>query len=103
MTKKKGVATVSPEEVQLIYRAFSRSEPHKAMATGQLRGVVDKFLANLTSTYYRQGNFTLCVLRRGNDDEFVFGIAKRNPGDDADVPERARAIALSRAVASALK
>ena len=54
---------------------------------------------DLSSAIYivmRDGNFTYVVLK-DYPDGIVMGLAKRNPGDDPDMPERGERLAAIRA------
>ena len=72
-----------------------------------LHKVIDKIGKNYEPFYFRDGNFTICVLmsRRAQSKIVAVGVAKRNPdlekGDPVDLPERGREIALARAVKKA--
>ncbi len=46
--------------------------------------------------FHQQGNFTVCILVVGRGHKV--GVCKRNPNLDPDNPERAKQIALARAV-----
>ena len=69
-----------------------------------LHKAIDKVSKQYEPFYFRDGNFTICVLmsRRSPNKIISVGVAKRNPdaehGDPVDLPERGREIALARAI-----
>jgi len=51
-----------------------------------------------TPNYFRQDNFTVCVLTGNYHRIFAVGVSKRNPDLDDDLPMRGEEIALKRAI-----
>ena len=69
-----------------------------------LHQAIEKVTKRYEPFYFRDGNFTVCVLmsRRSPEKIAAIGVTKRNPdpehGDPVDLPERGREIALARAL-----
>ena len=51
-----------------------------------------------TPNYFRQDNFTVCVLTGNYHQIRAVGVSKRNPGLDDDSPALGEEIALNRAI-----
>ena len=68
-----------------------------------LHKAIEKVSKQYEPFYFRDGNFTVCVLMSRRSAKIAaVGVAKRNPdpehGDPIDLPERGREIALARAI-----
>ena len=59
---------------------------------------IERTTSKLKPTFHRDGNFTACILLGPRGKIVSVGVAKRNPNQDPDIPERGQEIALARAV-----